>query len=73
MMKKIIAALFISFFTLGVSQIDTAQVVVPNRKKSIASSSKPYVILISADGFRHDYAKKYKAENFLKVAKEILK
>ncbi|TAE71641.1 MAG: alkaline phosphatase family protein [Bacteroidetes bacterium] len=31
---------------------------------------KPYVILVSFDGFRYDYAKKYQAKNFLMMAKE---
>ena len=30
--------------------------------------SKPYVILVSLDGFRYDYAKKYRAEHLLALA-----
>src|SRR5271165_6801453 len=30
--------------------------------------SKPYVILVSLDGFRYDYAKKYRAEHLLTLA-----
>lgn len=47
---------------------DTAQVVVPGRMNSIEAQSKPYVIMISTDGFRYDYAKKYNAENLLKLS-----
>lgn len=47
---------------------DTAQVVVPGRQNSIEAQSKPYVIMISTDGFRYDYAKKYNAENLLKLS-----
>lgn len=47
---------------------DTAQVVVPGRQNSIENQSKPYVIMISTDGFRYDYAKKYNAENLLKLS-----
>lgn len=44
---------------------DTAQIVIPGRENSVAQQSKPYVILISADGFRYDLADKYDA-TFLK-------
>lgn len=50
------------------SKIDTAQVAVANRSNRSDALSRPYVILISADGFRHDYAKKYNAENILKLS-----
>ncbi|MBB6331871.1 putative AlkP superfamily pyrophosphatase or phosphodiesterase [Chryseobacterium sediminis] len=48
--------------------IDTAQVVIPGRQNSKEAQSKPYVIMISTDGFRYDYAQKYNAENLLKLA-----
>ncbi|TZG00147.1 alkaline phosphatase family protein (plasmid) [Chryseobacterium panacisoli] len=48
--------------------IDTAQVVIPGRENSTEAQSKPYVIMISTDGFRYDYAQKYNAENLLKLA-----
>ena len=67
-MKRFLFALFIGVFTFGFSQTDTAQIVVPNRKNAVESLKKPYVILISADGFRHDYAKKFNAKNILKLA-----
>lgn len=60
------------FFSLTVfaqqGTADTAQVVVPGRMNSIEAQSKPYVIMISTDGFRYDYAKKYNAENLLKLS-----
>src|SRR5678816_1058922 len=34
----------------------------------IRDREKPYVILISADGFRYDFAKKYNAENLLRLS-----
>ena len=67
-MKKLIYFLFILSFINGFSQTDTAQVVVPNRINSAEAISKPYVILISADGFRYDYVKKYKPTNLTKLA-----
>ncbi len=67
-MKKIIFLLFFLIFINGFSQVDTAEVIVPHRLNSVEAISKPYVILISADGFRHDYAEKYNAKNLLKIA-----
>ncbi|ATN06612.1 alkaline phosphatase family protein [Chryseobacterium indologenes] len=57
-------------FTVFAQQpvIDTAQVVVPGRHNSLEAQSKPYVIMISTDGFRYDYAKKYNAEHLLKLS-----
>ncbi|SIP95951.1 Predicted pyrophosphatase or phosphodiesterase, AlkP superfamily [Chryseobacterium sp. RU37D] len=51
-------------------ETDTAQVVISNRYNSAEAQSKPYVIMISADGFRYDYAKKYNAENLLKFSSQ---
>jgi predicted AlkP superfamily pyrophosphatase or phosphodiesterase len=53
--------------------IDTAQVVIPGRQNSTEAQSKPYVIMISTDGFRYDYAQKYNAENLLKLAGDGVK
>lgn len=69
-MKKWFSILFILSFLFGFSQTDTTQIVVSGRKNSVEAMQKPYVILISADGFRYDYAKKYNAKNLLKLAEE---
>ena len=69
-MKKFLSLLFASFFLFTFSQIDTAQVTIANRKNTVEAQSKPYVILISADGFRSDYLKKYKAANLLNFAQK---
>lgn len=45
---------------------DTSQQINPNRHNSKTQQQKPYVILISADGFRHDFAEKYQATNLLR-------
>lgn len=50
--------------------VDTTQVVIPNRYNSVDAQTKPYVIMISTDGFRYDYAKKYHAENLLKLSND---
>lgn len=50
------------------AQSDTAQHT-SQRKNSLEQQKKPYVILISADGFRWDYAKKYQANHLLDMGK----
>ena len=64
---------YLIFFLLGCinhvfSQSDTAQVVIADRMNTPISENKPYVILISTDGFRSDYAEKFQASNLLKFA-----
>lgn len=48
---------------------DIIQQIVPGRVNAAAQMDKPYIILISADGFRHDLADKYDAR-FLKQMRE---
>src|SRR4030095_2346710 len=68
--------LFASFllwcFTLF-AQPDTVQRIIPDRRNSVEQQDKPYVILISVDGFRHDYAEKHGAKNLLSFASEGVK
>ncbi|WP_223560306.1 ectonucleotide pyrophosphatase/phosphodiesterase [Chryseobacterium lathyri] len=70
-MKRGIQILLL-FFSLAIcaqeTHMDTAQVVISGRTNSAEARTKPYVIMISTDGFRYDYAKKYHAENLLKLA-----
>ncbi|MBO9632009.1 MAG: alkaline phosphatase family protein [Chitinophagaceae bacterium] len=47
---------------------DTAQQVMPGRVNSPAQYDKPYVILISADGFRYDYIEKFNALNLKRLS-----
>ncbi|MEJ5993096.1 ectonucleotide pyrophosphatase/phosphodiesterase [Pedobacter sp. Du54] len=47
----------------SVAQIDTVQKITPNRTNSFEQQQKPYVILISIDGFRWDLADKYDAKH----------
>jgi len=67
-----VACLLLANTNLALAQapLDTAQHVNISSKNSIAQQKKPYVILISADGFRHDYAKKYNATNLLALSKD---
>ncbi|MEQ8473136.1 MAG: ectonucleotide pyrophosphatase/phosphodiesterase [Marinoscillum sp.] len=41
-----------------------------NRKNSEWGMQQDYVIMISIDGFRHDYARKFNAENILRLANQ---
>lgn len=47
---------------------DTTQQVTEGRRNSATQQSRPYVILISIDGFRYDYADKYHAQHLLRLS-----
>lgn len=51
------------------NKIDTTQQMVQGRQNSPAQQNKPYIILISADGFRADFAEKYEAKNLQRLSK----
>ena len=40
------------------------------RRNAPAQQSKPYVVLVSFDGFRHDFAERYEAPTFQRMARE---
>jgi len=64
-----IAAILLCFaFCTATFAQDITQQIVPGRQNDKSQFDKPYVILISADGFRHDLAEKYHAETLLKLA-----
>lgn len=65
MKKCFLFILLLSLQSLFLSAADTTQIVVPNRFNTKEAQEKPYVILISADGFRYDYAQKYNAIHLL--------
>ena len=46
---------------------DTIQYQIPGRTNRPEQLKKPYIILISADGFRYDLADKYQAENLIRL------
>ena len=46
---------------------DTIQHVITGRTNRSDQLKKPYIILISADGFRYDLADKYRAENLIRL------
>ena len=42
----------------------------PDRQNAPEQQTKPYVVMVSLDGFRYDYAEKYQAPNLLRLARE---
>ncbi len=68
-MLKNIFFIVLFIFCGTVSAQDTIQQKVPGRKNAANQLNKPYVILISADGFRYDYAQKYQAKNLLSLSR----
>src|SRR5436305_935081 len=67
-MKTLMIFSFLLTCSLTIRAQDTTQHVIPRRKNSVKQEHKPYVILISADGFRYDYAEEYKAGHLLAFA-----
>ncbi|WP_161891233.1 alkaline phosphatase family protein [Pontibacter russatus] len=63
MKRPLLLLYFLVLAATAFAQTDTTQQIVPGRRNSPAQQQKPYVILISADGFRYDYADKYEAKN----------
>jgi len=51
------------------AQLDTSQQIIYGRVNSPRQQKKPYVILISADGFRYDYAERYQAKHLLDLGR----
>ncbi len=59
---------FVFIFTQPLFAQDTTQYIVKNRINAKVQQNKPYVILISADGFRYDFARRYNAKNLISLA-----
>jgi alkaline phosphatase D len=74
-MKKARITTAIAFFVLALRLPLSAQVVsrvidVDHGPNAAAQQAKPYVVLVSLDGFRYDYASKYGATNLEQIAAE---
>lgn len=67
-MKSILTVLFCILSATVSAQPDTTQQIIKGRNNSRQQQAKPYVILISADGFRYDYARKYQAKHLLALS-----
>ncbi len=72
-MQKIIIILHFFVFAEALHAQDTIQQIVAGRKNAAAQLNKPYLILISADGFRYDYAEKHNAVNLLQLCQSGVK
>ena len=68
MNKKILFVLCICLQFVSYAQ-DTTQQIIAGRKNSADQIKKPYVILISADGFRDDFTELYEAKNLNTLSK----
>jgi predicted AlkP superfamily pyrophosphatase or phosphodiesterase len=55
--------------TVSAAQSVGPVIEVPNPPNAAAQQSKPYVVLVSLDGFRYDYAERYGAKNLLAMAR----
>ena len=68
--QVLIVFIFLAFSNFNATaQSDTTEHVAPGRENSLNQQKKPYVILISADGFRWDYAQKYQPVHLLEMSK----
>jgi len=63
MTKRTLLFLILVLGFFRISAQDLTQQITPGRVNSPEQQKKPYVILISADGFRYDFADKYEAKN----------
>ena len=68
MKKTLVLFLFLIRSILVFCQADTTQKIISGRSNSKEQQDKPYVIMISADGFRYDYAEKYRADHLRALA-----
>jgi predicted AlkP superfamily pyrophosphatase or phosphodiesterase len=69
MVKRCFVSIILFCFASSVAGQDTTEHIILNRLNSKKQQKKPYIILISADGFRHDYLTKYNAANLLRFSK----
>lgn len=65
-------AVIIFFFDLGAQnltyeQFQSNQIIQADKKNSSWAQEQDYVVMISLDGYRYDYAEKYNALNVLKI------
>src|ERR1700738_2808711 len=55
------------FSARGLAQDPTPVIAVPNPPNTAAQQAKHYVVLVSLDGFRYDYARRYGAPHLLQL------
>ena len=69
-MNKYLFVFFLFLLARIAEAQDTTQKIIPGRINSAEQQKKPYVILISADGFRYDLAEKYHALHLLQLREQ---
>ena len=73
-MKPLILFVFtLCSYVLAFTQPDTTQKIIAGRANSFIQQQKPYVVLISIDGFRYDYAEKFDAVNIKALSLNAVK
>ncbi|RYY21929.1 MAG: alkaline phosphatase family protein [Chitinophagaceae bacterium] len=73
LMLRILKCLLVVLITapgLFLSAQDTTQKIVAGRTNSASVITKPYLLIVSIDGFRHDYATRFNARNLLKFSEQ---
>ncbi len=68
--KLFLWCIFLPFLGLAQSNNEGNSERVEDRQNADWVLDKPYVIMISLDGFRHDYAEKFEAKNLLRLKAE---
>lgn len=70
MRNSLVFLVFVLVCGITLRAQDTTQKITAGRQNSAVQQQKPYVILISADGFRYDYAVKHGAPNLLALSQQ---
>jgi len=65
MKRNLLFLLCLLYVSFAAGQGDPLQKIIEGRRNSAEQQQKPYVILISADGFRYDYPEKHEAETLI--------
>src|SRR5579875_2973913 len=65
---RLISLLFLSVVCRAHAQQNPSVITVNHGPNAAAQQNKHYVVLVSLDGFRYDYAKKYGARHLLAIA-----
>ena len=73
MRKLILLTITFLLLLVNLKAQDTTQHVIANRFNSTKQQEKPYVILISLDGFRWDLADKFNAKNLIRLREKGVK
>src|SRR3954454_12754149 len=65
LIREFTIVIFFIFYLTSLHALDITQHIIPNRSNNKKQEKKPYVILISADGFRYDLADKFHAQKLV--------